>query len=124
MNPLSFSRAVKNSCVVLKSSRWIARDFSSLIACRSLVRPVIRGYAPLRKAIPAAAHRGFSSSGSSFNLPTRTFTFFVLSSAGIIGGFYVISYSLRVRFGVWSESVAIERVQGNDRSRRAMPHRY
>ena len=49
-----------------------------------------------QKAVTPIMRRSFATSGSSFNLPTRTFAFFTLSSLGIVGGFYVISYSLRV----------------------------
>lgn len=40
--------------------------------------------------------REFSSSASSWSFPTRSFAFFTLSSLGIVGGFYVMSYSMKV----------------------------
>lgn len=104
MNPNSFTRALKNSGLLVKSSRFFVRDYSSLIVSRSLVRPCYSGFHALPKNIPMKGFQRFYSSDSYFNLPTRTFTFFVLSSLGIVGGFYVISYSLRVLFGFLSHA--------------------
>ena len=120
MNPISFSRALRNSGLLAKSSRFYVRDYSSLIVNRSLLCPCYSGY----NALPAKVFRRFYSSDSAFNLPTRTFTFFVLSSLGIVGGFYVISYSLRVWVSGFGSGVAIQRLQGYGRSGRAVSGRY
>ena len=42
------------------------------------------------------SRREFASSGSTWNFPSRTLAFFALSSMGIVGGFYVMSYSMKV----------------------------
>ena len=124
MNPLSFSRALKNAGLLAKSSRFLVRDYSSLIVGRSLVRPCYSGCCALPKTLPTRSFQRFYSSDTSFNLPTRTFAFFVLSSMGIVGGFYVISYSLRVWIWRFPSGVAIQRLQSHGRSGGAVSDRY
>ena len=124
MNPISFSRALRNSGLLAKSSRFFVRDYSSLIVNRSLLCPCYSGCNALPRTLPAKGFQRFYSSDSAFNLPTRTFTFFVLSSLGIVGGFYVISYSLRVWVSGFGSGVAIQRLQGHGRSGRAVSDRY
>ena len=103
MNPFVITRVTRYSMYPLRSvgilarrSSFIRNDFSSFLAGQKMIRcryPALRGANFL---VASGFRRQFASSASSFSLPTRTFTFFTLSSLGLVGCFYVISYSLQV----------------------------
>lgn len=104
MIPVAVSRIFHRPLVPLQSTGYLLKN--PVILRRSIISGTmgrrveqtiqnasLKGY----KTVAPIMKRSFASSKSSFNLPTRTFAFFTLSSLGIVGGFYVISYSLRVR---------------------------
>ena len=83
------SRTVLGRCLVLR------RGISMIHTPRSgnALLPLLRdGFSSGRNIV----RREFSSSASSWSFPTRSFAFFTLSSLGIVGGFYVMSYSMKV----------------------------
>ena len=103
MNPVLFARTLRPA---LSSVRNVGMRFQnptlarrSFMTLTSAQRAHMAGHASRNMLIPVI-RREFASSGSMFNLPTRTLSFFVLSSVGIVGCFYVISYSLQVGLGV------------------------
>lgn len=103
MNTFFIPRITRYSMYSLRSigmfarkSSFIRKDFCSFLARQKTVNccyPTLHGSNPL---VTSGFRRQFASSTSSFSLPTRTFTFFTLSSLGLVGCFYVISYSLQV----------------------------
>lgn len=103
MNPVLFARTLRPA---LSSVRNVGMRFQnptlarrSFMTLTSAQRAHMAGHASRNMFMPVI-RREFASSGSMFNLPTRTLSFFVLSSVGIVGCFYVISYSLQVGLGV------------------------
>ena len=103
MNPVFITRVTRYSMYPLRSagilarkSSFIRKDFCSFLAGQKTIKycyPTLHGSSQF---VASGFRRQFASSASSFNLPTRTFTFFTLSSLGLVGCFYVISYSLQV----------------------------
>ena len=103
MNPAYMSRFVGSGLIpvrfmgcTINKPEILRRSFITVTGGRQSVQTARIISSKSQYAIAPIMRRSFSSSGSSFNLPTRTFAFFTLSSLGIVGGFYVISYSLRV----------------------------
>ena len=81
---------------VVRDPALLKRDFSCLLS----IPAASKSFSPciLRSARPGQfiCRREFASSGSAWNFPARTLAFFALSSLGVVGGFYVMSYSMKV----------------------------
>ena len=106
--------SLRSTQLLRKTPAIIPRSCFSIALTRH-IQPTISNVARNGKnMITPIKNRSFASSGSSFNLPTRTFAFFTLSSLGIVGGFYVISYSLRVIvfiiFFIYSNQISLKQV--------------
>ena len=103
MNPVFVTRVtrfsmypVRSAGILARKSSFIRRDFRSFLAGQRAAKSRHSAIPGSKQLFTSGFRREFASSGSSFNLPTRTFTFFALSSMGLVGCFYVISYSLQV----------------------------
>ena len=103
MNLSLFSRSVRlsalgtrNTVLVVRQPVVLRRGFRSFLAPQREWQRSFPVFYGAQKMSAPIVRRSFASSNSSFNLPVRSITFFALSSLGLIGCFYVTSYSLQV----------------------------
>lgn len=127
MNPVFLTRVARASVypvrsigILARKSSFIRRDFNSFLQSQRRLNYNKSLVQRSQKFVTPVLRREFASSGSSFSLPSRSIAFFVLSSLGIVGGFYVISYSMQVECVLSVLTVAIKHLQSVSRYRRTV----
>lgn len=91
---------IRNTGLLLRRTALLNRSFYSGNLVYRTERLIGPCYMKSKNAVSPIFKRSFASSNSSYSFPIRSLVFFTLSSLGIVGGFYVISYSLRVSFDI------------------------